>query len=97
MEFVTIAAAAIMQNICNNLSPHTASGFLHSLCNRGGIATDLGPHLSSGASIWFPGSPNFSTATTRWSTLGAPNVSVVVEVATEDDVAATVRMNHSTQ
>ncbi|KAJ5629512.1 hypothetical protein N7528_003169 [Penicillium herquei] len=91
MEFIVVAAASLMQGVCNNLSPDHTPGFIHSLCNRGDIATDLGAHLSSGANIWVPGSSNFDIATTRWSALDAPNISIVVEVATEDDVAATVK------
>ncbi|KAJ5713440.1 uncharacterized protein N7483_010621 [Penicillium malachiteum] len=86
MEFFVVAAASLMQSVCNNLSPQYAPGFIHSLCNRGDIATDLGVHLSSGTNIWVPGSSKFDIATTRWSALDAPNISIVVEVATEDDV-----------
>lgn len=91
MEFLTIAAAGMMQSFCNNLSPNAAPGFLSSLCNNENIATDLGAHLSSGANVWLPGSTAFNTATTRWSSLDTPGISVVVEVATENDVAETVQ------
>ncbi|KAJ5892521.1 hypothetical protein N7504_009212 [Penicillium tannophilum] len=91
MEFLTIAAAGMMQSFCNNLSPNAAPGFLSSLCNNENIATDLGAHLSSGANVWLPGSTAFNTATTRWSSLDTPGISVVVEVATENDVAETVK------
>ncbi|KAF3769586.1 FAD-binding domain-containing protein [Cryphonectria parasitica EP155] len=61
----------------------------------GEIQLDLGPQLSNGSSIWFPGSEEFSTATSRWNIYGEPNISVVVEVATAEDVAATVQYANS--
>ena len=54
------------------------------------FAAALGPILSPGASINFPGSDKFANATTRYSAYGAPNFAVTVDVATEDDVANTV-------
>lgn len=94
MELLTVAAAALMRYVCDNLPLDTTDSFLPSLCNRGNIATILGPRLSTGATISFPGSTNFDIATTRWSALDSPNTTVVVEVASENDVAETVRVIH---
>ncbi|KAE8356113.1 hypothetical protein BDV28DRAFT_154853 [Aspergillus coremiiformis] len=55
------------------------------------IGSALGRRLSNGASIYFPGNDNFSNATARWSQWGKPNISVVVEVANQWDVAETVK------
>lgn len=68
---------------------------LRRLYKRGDILTDLGPKLSSNAHIHLPGSSGFTEGTTRWSTLGQPDVDVVVQVATENDVAETVRNNET--
>ncbi|KAL8990450.1 MAG: hypothetical protein Q9177_000900 [Variospora cf. flavescens] len=50
----------------------------------------LGPLLARGASIYFPGSPKFQIASSRWSSFEAPNIAVVVEPANARDVATTV-------
>lgn len=54
------------------------------------IHVDLGPKLSSGAQILFPDAPEFEVATARNSQYNPPNVTVVVRVAQEEDVAETV-------
>jgi hypothetical protein len=46
--------------------------------------------LSPNANIYFPGSPKFSEATTRWQEWQDPNITIVVEVTTESDVVETV-------
>ncbi|KAJ6446844.1 FAD binding domain-containingprotein [Purpureocillium lavendulum] len=51
---------------------------------------ELGKKLSANAKIYWPGSPEFEKATTRWSALAAPKVNVVVVPATEKDVSVTV-------
>ncbi|KAE8148887.1 hypothetical protein BDV25DRAFT_141374 [Aspergillus avenaceus] len=80
-----------------------ASSLLYATLLRGCSASDshlgdehdigpgLGSKLSNGASIYFPGNAEFSNATARWSGYGAPNISVVVEVANQWDVAETVK------
>ncbi|KAK7967152.1 uncharacterized protein PG986_001429 [Apiospora aurea] len=50
------------------------------------FARALGPVLSPGASINFPGTDEFANATTRFSAYGAPDFAVTVDVATEGDV-----------
>lgn len=54
------------------------------------ILSELGPSLSSNASIFLPGSQQFTNATTRWQVYDEPNITVVVQVATESDVQETV-------
>ena len=61
------------------------------------IQQSLGPRLSPNATIYFPGGSQFAEATSRWSSYGEPNISVVVEVATAADVAATVQYANSVQ
>ena len=47
--------------------------------------------LSPGAKISFPGEESFAEATARWSTYSAPNITINVEVAVEQDVVETVK------
>lgn len=54
------------------------------------ITTELGPSLSPGATINFPGSAEFQVATDRDNEQDPPTFSAVVEVATERDVQETV-------
>ncbi|KAJ5211730.1 FAD binding domain-containing protein [Penicillium cinerascens] len=92
MEFLAIAFAGVLGNICSILSLSTTStGWFNSLCSPGDISSVLGPHLSSGAHIYLPGSDQFTQATTRWSAYQAPNFTVIVKVATESDVGETVK------
>jgi hypothetical protein len=51
---------------------------------------ELKKELSSGAAIYLQGSTEFVNATTRWQIYKEPNITVVVEVATEKDVSTTV-------
>ena len=55
------------------------------------IESTLGPHLSSKAQIHLPGSAGFNTSTDRWNSYITPIFAVVVEVATEADVQATIQ------
>lgn len=59
------------------------------------IIRQLGPQLSSNATILTQDDPQFINATTRWSAYHEPQISVVVNPGTEADVAAIV--NHSSQ
>jgi hypothetical protein len=56
------------------------------------ITEELGPLLSSNAAIIFPGSAEFLVATDRDNEIDPPTYAVVVEVATESDVQATVSL-----
>lgn len=55
------------------------------------IHTDLGPLLSPKAHIHLPGSAGFNTSTSRWNANIVPTFSVVVEVATEEDVSFAIQ------
>lgn len=55
------------------------------------IASTLGPQLSTNAQIHLPGSAGFNGSTERWNSNITPTFAVVVEVATEADVQATIR------
>jgi hypothetical protein len=46
----------------------------------------LAPKLSANAKIYFPGTKEFATYTTRWSNLEAPTPNIVVAPGTENDV-----------
>lgn len=50
----------------------------------------FGKKLSADTKIYFPGSDEFVKASTRWSNLEVPTVSIVIVPATEEDVAETV-------
>lgn len=55
------------------------------------INSSLGPQLSTNAQIHLPGSAGFNSSTERWNSNITPTFAVVVEVATESDVQATIR------
>lgn len=50
----------------------------------------LKARLSPGATILLPDNPEFANATSRWGDYAKPDITVVVEVATEGDVSETV-------
>ncbi|KAH7115005.1 hypothetical protein B0J11DRAFT_444774 [Dendryphion nanum] len=54
------------------------------------VRSELGPNLSPNAAIYDPTSPEFGSSTTRWQQFASPNVSIVVNVHTEDDIVATI-------
>lgn len=60
------------------------------MADKFNILHDLSPLLSPQASIVLPGDIAFSNLTSRWREYRAPNISVVVQVATEVDVQQTV-------
>ena len=51
------------------------------------VEAELGPQLSSGSLIFGPESADFASATRRWNTFVRPTVQVVVEPASESDIA----------
>ncbi|KAM0717478.1 hypothetical protein Q7P37_007330 [Cladosporium fusiforme] len=59
------------------------------------LTKSLHPHLSSGAQIHFPGDSSFAIAADRWQNYAPPTFAAVVQVATEEDVQATVRWANS--
>jgi hypothetical protein len=98
MEVLVAFGAWALATLCTSVLPASNSnyGILQQLC--GGvlsssvpnITADLGPKLSNGAQIYLPSSDGFVEGTTRWSSYKAPNITVVVQVANENDVAETV-------
>lgn len=56
------------------------------------VQQDLGRLLSKGATLYFPGSLQFANATSRWSAYAEPQIAVVVEPTTAEDVSTTVRV-----
>lgn len=54
------------------------------------VSQELGPDLSKSASITYGDTPKY----TRWSNYAPPTPGVIVNVASEEDVAATVCFNH---
>lgn len=54
------------------------------------VQQQLGPLLSKGASLYFPGSSQYENFTDRWSKFAKPTIAVVVEPANTQDVATTV-------
>jgi hypothetical protein len=59
---------------------------LHFSCASPNINEELGPLLSPGAEIVFPGSAAFAAATDRDNEEYPPTFAVIVEAATESDV-----------
>ena len=59
------------------------------------LETELGSSLSKNASLYFPGSSQFTNLTARWTENITPDFVVSVEVGTEEDVATTVRPQHA--
>ncbi|KAM0345655.1 hypothetical protein ACHAPU_006309 [Fusarium lateritium] len=51
----------------------------------------FGKELSQTAKVYYPGSDEFNSASTRWSNLELPTVNIVVVPGTEDDVVKTVQ------
>ncbi len=66
--------------------------FFIAFSSASSILEDLGPQLSSKAAIVFPGSAEFLVATDRDNEQDPPTFSVVIEVATENDVIQTVSL-----
>lgn len=54
------------------------------------IEDGLASLLSPGASLYYPGSEGFINSNKRFTELNRPDYQVVVRVATEEDVVATV-------
>lgn len=89
MEVVAAVAAWAWTSACTGLP--AVRDLVPGLCPRDiDEARALQNSLSSGAKVYFPGSPEFDDASTRWSTLSPPTVNVVVVAATAKDVSETV-------
>ncbi|KAI9680453.1 MAG: hypothetical protein M1822_007211 [Bathelium mastoideum] len=77
-------------------SPIVPPYFQRKLFSRGNItsttvAAELGPQLSNGSLVFGPNNPQWSNATSRWDTLVRPDVQVVVEPASESDIAKVIK------
>lgn len=92
MEVIVAVAAWALNSVAGYL-PLQAGTFERSVSSN--ITADLSARLSSGARIYYPGSENFADATARWSSYEAPNFTIAVEVATENDVVETVKFANS--
>ncbi|XDG06196.1 hypothetical protein ABKA04_005811 [Annulohypoxylon sp. FPYF3050] len=88
MEVVAAIAAWAISSACRNVPTNS---LFAPLCNRGVNVEELAGRLSSGAKVYGPGSDIFVQATTRWSSLDAPGIDVVVVPSVENDVAETVK------
>ncbi|CAI6333726.1 unnamed protein product [Periconia digitata] len=65
-----------------------ATSLANAVC---GSAVELAARLSPDAKVYGPNDSNFASVTARWSTYSAPGFAFSVEVATEQDVAETVK------
>ncbi|KAL2218043.1 hypothetical protein M432DRAFT_676645 [Thermoascus aurantiacus ATCC 26904] len=66
MEVLAALGAWALGTFCASL-PAGSYGIASNICGRGDITTELGPKLSNGAHIYFPGSTRFGEGTNRWS------------------------------
>ncbi|KAK7421591.1 hypothetical protein QQX98_002058 [Neonectria punicea] len=89
-EVLTAVAAWVVTSACASLPVRRDA--LQGNCPRSTKdLSKLVKKLSNGTKIYFPGSDDFTTATTRWSVLDAPKVNLVVVPFTENDVVETVK------
>lgn len=93
LEAITVLGLWAWTSTCVAIENLSARGTTSGTCSSN--FTALGNQLSSGAEIYFPGSADFTTVTSRWSSLDTPNISVAVLPATENDVAVTVQYANS--
>lgn len=96
--FASLALAAILVALSRvNASPYpfnVARKDVSPLATRSAdFIRQLGPQLSTNATIFADDDPRFINATARWSAYSKPQISVVVDPGTESDVATIV--NHS--
>ena len=84
---------AVMAWAANSLGNYSSlpGGSVAQFCPENNLTADLAARLSPGAKISFPGEESFAEATARWSTYSAPNITINVEVAVEQDVVETVK------
>ncbi|KAF7550906.1 hypothetical protein G7Z17_g5399 [Cylindrodendrum hubeiense] len=90
IEALTAVAAWATISVCASLPVRRDD--LEGIC-PGSLSevTELVKKVSNATKIYFPGSDEFTTATTRWSVLQAPKVNIVVVPGTENDVVETVK------
>lgn len=87
VQYVAAVPQYIFRKTFNDFTPRSQTS--------GEIQQTLGPQLSTNASIYFPGSLGYTEGASRWSTHANPNILVVVEVTTAEDVAATIKCANS--
>ncbi|XXH05698.1 glutathione S- transferase, nitrogen catabolite repression regulator [Hypoxylon texense] len=88
MEVAAAVASWAISAACQNIPTNSLfAGF----CSRSIDVEELAGRLSAGAGVYAPGTETFNQATSRWSSLNAPGVDVVVVPSVESDVAETVK------
>ena len=85
MEVIVAFAAWGLRAICSQAG--MSGGLCPTIPNA---SADLGPLLSKQAHIYLPGSNEFGEKSTRWQEYNKPDITTVVEVASENDVVETV-------
>lgn len=92
MRFATLSAAFgfLVQAVSAAPVPDEAFTRLDTFAKRD-VATTLGSKLSHNATIILPSNPEWTADTARWTQYLSPSFSVIVEPATEADIAASVR------
>ncbi|KAK4954383.1 hypothetical protein LTR10_007814 [Elasticomyces elasticus] len=83
---VVVGAAAWLQSTFNGQLPFFGTP------QAANIAAQLGPLLSSSASVFTLGSSGFEEATARWQPWQSPSIDLVVKVATEADIEHAIRV-----
>ncbi|OJJ46860.1 hypothetical protein ASPZODRAFT_131756 [Penicilliopsis zonata CBS 506.65] len=90
MEVAAVIGAWAISWFCPAL-PVSHSTIMNTICGRGDITSILQPKLSQNARIILLDDTAFTDSISRWSKFGAPGVSAVVQVVTENDVAETIK------
>ncbi|PTU20486.1 hypothetical protein P175DRAFT_0217630 [Aspergillus ochraceoroseus IBT 24754] len=91
MEVLTAAASGGIATLCSTIIPLTGFAWIPSWCPAHNAAADLESRLSRHAHLYPPGSPGYIQGTKRWSALDEPDIALVVEVATAEDVVETIQ------
>lgn len=95
MEVIAAGAAFAL----NNWSPQKVLakvGLASLIASKINYTADLGPILSTEASLVLPSDANFADLTSRWREWHGPDIAAVVQVSTEGDVQETVRLHFET-
>ncbi|KAL4728692.1 FAD-linked oxidoreductase chry5 [Fusarium chlamydosporum] len=77
--------------VLSSVATLAATSVCQTLWSRDVDYKALSKELSASAKVYFPGSDDFETASTRWSNLDVPTVNIVVVPSTENDVVETVK------
>lgn len=84
--FILMTIMTLAGLISNSAGSHAESS-----TRAGDDFNELQRQLSSAAKIYHPGSAGYINLTARWSADVTPGLDVIVKVASEKDVQATVR------